>query len=323
MLIIGAKIDEVRIDADFEKFRYDLEAFARFGIEATELPVHGFDAIKNGRLDDRQTARVIKVLSDYDFLYSVHAPNPLNLMESVGRDLHVSVLRSSLQFARAVGSRILVYHPGRYIPEEVFPIKGKSDLSDGVKNELREREAITLSTLADEFPDIVICLENARPYLHHSPYCYAEKIGFLKEQVLRINKKNVKINLDFGHLYMSACFYDFDPLEAAQGIAGLIAHAHVHDNFGHAVYVHEKQQTHQIPFGKGDSHMPVGWGEIPIGGILSTFLDRYDGMLMMELRNRYFRHTGESKDNLRQLCNTIKARRTVNFETSTVESPIG
>jgi sugar phosphate isomerase/epimerase len=322
MCIIGTKIDEVRIDADFEKFRYDLEAFARFGIEATELPVHGFDAIKKGRLDDQQTARVKKILSDYDFLYSVHAPNPLNLMESVNHDLHVSVLRSSLQFARAVGSRILVYHPGRYIPEEAFPIWGKSDLSNDVKKTLREREAMTLAALADEFPDIVICLENARPYLHHSPYCYAETIEPLKEQVLRINKRNVKINLDFGHLYMSARFYNFDPVEATQGIAGLIAHAHVHDNFGHAVYVHEKQQTHQIPFGKGDSHMPVGWGEIPIKRILSTFLNCYDGMLMMELRGRYFIHTGESKENLKQLCTAIKARSMMKTEKSIVTSSI-
>jgi sugar phosphate isomerase/epimerase len=306
MLIIGTKIDEVRIDADFEKFRHDLESFARFGIEATELPVHGFDAIKKGRLDDQQTTRVIKALSDYDFSYSVHAPNPLNLMEPVDHALHVSVLRASLEFAQAVGSRILVYHPGRYVPEEAFPIMGKSDLSDDAKKFLLEREALTLAAMADEFPDIIICLENARPYLHHSPYCYAENIDFLKQQVLRINKKNVKINLDFGHLYMSACFYDFDPVEAAQGIAGLIAHAHVHDNFGHAVYAHEKQQTHQIPFGKGDSHMPVGWGEIPIKRILSAFLERYDGMLMMELRSRYFMHTEESKENLRQLCKSIK-----------------
>jgi sugar phosphate isomerase/epimerase len=321
MLVIGSKIDEVRIDADFEKFRYDLEAFARFGIEATELPVHGFDAIKKGRLDDRQTARVVKVLSDYDFLYSIHAPNPLNLMEPVQHALHVSVFRSSLQFARAVGSRILVYHAGRYTPEEAFPIKGKIDLSDDSKKELWEREALTLADLADEFPDIVICLENARPYLHHSPYCYAEKIDLLKEQVLRINKANVKINLDVGHLYMSACFYDFDPVEATQGIAGLIAHVHVHDNFGHAVYAHEKQQTHQIPFGKGDSHMPVGWGEIPIKRILSTFMDRYDGMLMMELRSRYFIHTGESKEYLKQLCTAIKARNTLKTEKSTVTIP--
>jgi sugar phosphate isomerase/epimerase len=322
MYTIGTKIDEVRIDADLEKFRYDLEAFARFGLEATELPAHGFDAIKNGRLDERQTARVLKVLSDYDFIYSVHAPNPLNLMEPVHFDLHVSVLRSSLEFARAVGSRILVYHPGRYIVEEAFPIRGKGDLTDGAKKALRDREAMTLAALADEFPDIIICMENARPYLHHSPYCYAERIDFLKEQVLQVNKSNVKITLDFGHLYMSALFYNFDAVEATEGIAGLIAHAHVHDNFGHAVYAHEKQQTHQIPFGKGDSHMPVGWGEIPMGGILSAFLDRYSGLLMMELRSRYFKHTGESKENLKMLLKAITEQKTAKCEKSAVTTPI-
>ncbi|HUK99538.1 MAG TPA: sugar phosphate isomerase/epimerase [Nitrospirota bacterium] len=306
MHVIGSKIDEVRIDGDLEKFRYDLESFARFGIKATELPVHGFDAIKKGRLDDRQTGRLLKALRNYDFLFSVHAPNPLNLMDKTHHALHVAVLRSSLEFSRAVGSRILVYHPGRFFAEETFPIIGKGHISDTAKKKMMTDEAAALSMLADEFPDIVICLENARPYLYHSPYCYAEKIGLLREQVIRINKNNVKINLDVGHLYMSSIFYNFDAIQATREIAGLIAHTHVHDNFGNAVYAHEKQQTHQIPFGRGDSHLPVGWGEIPIAKILETFINNYDGMLMMELRSRYFMYTEESKDNLSQLCNSIQ-----------------
>jgi sugar phosphate isomerase/epimerase len=97
---------------------------------------------------------------------------------------------------------------------------------------------------------------------------------------------------------MASKFYGFDPIMAVCNIKDLIAHTHIHDNFGNAVYYHEKQQTHQIPFGKGDSHMPVGWGEIPFREILSTFIDSYDGMFMMELRSRYFEHIRESMENL-------------------------
>ena len=169
---------------------------------------------------------------------------------------------------------------------------------------LLDFEASTIQDIPSEFRDVFICMENARPYLFHSPYCYAERLKPLKEQVLRINRDNVRINLDFGHLYMSSKFYGFDSVTAVNDIKDLIAHTHIHDNFGNAVYYHEKQQTHQIPFGRGDSHMPVGWGEIPTGEILSTFIDSYQGMLMMELRSRYFAHIEESKRVLTEIFNT-------------------
>jgi hypothetical protein len=40
-------------------------------------------------------------------------------------------------------------------------------------------------------------------------------------------------------------------------------------------------------------------GEVPIKEILSTFIDSYGGMFIMELRNRYFEHIKESKENLK------------------------
>jgi sugar phosphate isomerase/epimerase len=81
-------------------------------------------------------------------------------------------------------------------------------------------------------------------------------------------------------------------------IRNLIAHTHIHDNFGGVVHHFEKQQTHQLPFGRGDSHMPVGWGKIPIHDILKIILPEYQGLLMMELRSRYFNDIEQSARNL-------------------------
>ncbi len=305
MLKIGAKIDEVRIDGDLQRLRQDLEYYGRIGLAAAELPVHGLDAIRNGRLDRGQLKRIKEITRNFAGAFSVHAPNPLNLMDSSSPQLHMSVFRASLEFAAAVGAGILVYHPGRYIPEETFAIYGRKDLTREVQAKLLAREAEMLQELSGEFPEVTICLENARPYRFHSPYCYAERLEPLQEQVAKIKRDNVKINLDFGHLYLSAKFYGFDPVIAAGAVKDFIAHSHVHDNFGNAVYYHEKQQTHQLPFGKGDSHMPVGWGEIPIPEILGVFVDSYTGMLMMELRDRYFAHIGESKENLEAILKKI------------------
>jgi sugar phosphate isomerase/epimerase len=298
MLSIGSNINEVRVDGSLKALRRDLKAFLGFGLTAAEISVHGVDAIKCGRLDRRRTAEARSILDDFPFSYSVHCPNPLNLMNIDNNRLHREVLKASLEFSAEVGAEVLVYHPGRFLVEEEFGVSGQVNLDDAEQQRLLEAEALILQDVADAFPGVIIAMENARPYLFHSPYCYAERLQTLKTQVNRINRKNVRITLDFGHLQMSSRFYNLDPVAEVRAVAALIAHCHVHDNFGNPVYHTEKLQTHQIPFGKGDSHMPVGWGAIPFREIFAEFIDSYDGMLICELRGRYFDQTRESAENL-------------------------
>jgi sugar phosphate isomerase/epimerase len=295
---IGTKIDEVRIDGCMEKFAADLESIKGMGIEAVELPVHGLDAIVNGQLRYRRLEQALSILKNFKFVYSIHSPNPVNTMDRENPQLHADVLSASLEFARQVGAEVVVVHPGRFIPEELFGILPVRDLSRTEKEALLAQEVLMIQAIAGRFPDVTIAMENARPYLSQSPYTYAESIPDLKQQLGCINRENVKMNLDFGHLYMTATFYNFDPVKAVEKIRNLIAHTHIHDNFGGVVHHFEKQQTHQLPFGKGDSHMPVGWGKIPIQDILKIILPEYQGLLMMELRSRYFNDIEESARNL-------------------------
>lgn len=307
MVKIGTKVDETRIDGNLERLRADLERFAVLDVEAVELPVHGLDAIIHGRLDRQRLAAVKSILRTYGFTYSVHAPNPLNLMDRSLWSLHYRVFRASLEFTAAVGATVLVYHAGRYVPEEAFPIPGDAELTEPDRTALLEGEADAIRDLADEFPEVTICVENARPYLYHSPYCYAENPRELLEQVARIGRPNVRVILDIGHLFMAAKHYEFDAVDAAAAMREFISHVHVHDNFGLSIYHHEKQQTHLVPFGRGDAHMPVGWGEIPIGPILGAFVDSYAGLMITELRSRYFEHTAESIGNLRAILGALAA----------------
>jgi len=301
MLSIGSNINEVRVDGSMKALRRDMTAFQEFGLSAAEIPVHGLDAIRNGRLDKRRTAETKTILADFPFRYSVHAPNPLNLMDRQHVGLHRDVLMASLEFSAEVGAELMVYHPGRFLVEEEFGVHGPITMESAEEEKLLELEATMLQEAADKFPMVVIAMENARPYLHHSPYCYAELPVKLMAQVDRINRDNVRINLDFGHLHMASRFYNLNEISEVHAIAPIIAHCHVHDNFGNPVYHTEKQQTHQIPFGKGDSHMPVGWGDIPFRDLLAEFIDSYQGMLICELRGRYFEQTRESARNLAAL----------------------
>lgn len=305
MNTIGMKIDEVRIDGCLDKFLSDLEQMQDMGIRAVELPVHGLDVILNGRLWQRRMDEVSAILQDFKFQYSVHAPNPVNLMDKHDPGLHADVLAASLGFARNVGAGVVVYHGGRYIPEEAFNMGGPRDLPRAEKASMREAEALVLQSISKSCPDVCIAVENARPYTGQSPYTYAESIDALRTQVSDVNRPNVGINLDFGHLGMTASFYGFDILDAVEKIRSLVVHTHIHDNFGGVVHHYEKQQTHQLPFGRGDNHMPVGWGTLPIREMLAIILPRYKGLLMMELRSRYFDYITESRDNLNALLENI------------------
>lgn len=304
MNIIGMKIDEVRLDGRLDRFKEDLQAIRAMGIQAVELPVHGLDAIINGRLSNRRMSDVLDILSEFDFTYSVHSPNPVNLMDKKNPELHLNVLSASLEFARQVHAKTVVYHCGRFIPEEDFTIFPSWSLPEREKEFLLERESILLQTIADQYRDVNIALENARPYLSQSPYTYAEFIPELRKQIESVNRDNVKMNLDIGHLHMTADFHQFDLLEAVRHIKDFVIHTHIHDNHGGTVHHYQKQQTHQLPFGVGDSHMPVGWGNIPVKDILDIILPDYKGLLMMELRSRYFNDITTSAENLKRIYNS-------------------
>lgn len=305
MLKIGSNINEVRVDGSLKALQRDLVAFQGFGLTAAEISIHGVDAVRNGCLDRRRTSETQKILADFPFAYSTHAPNPLNLMDDRCPDMHHDVLLASLEFTLAIGARCMVYHPGRYLPEEQFTIKGPLSLTSLQQQALLSHEAELLQKAADSFPEIIIAMENARPYLHYSPYCYAEIPHVLATQVKEINRDNIRMTLDFGHLHLSARFYDLDMIAEVKNIAPFIAHCHVHDNFGHSVYATEKIQTHQIPFGKGDSHMPVGTGNIPFKDLLTEFIHDYDGLLICELRSRYFEQTGEAAKTLTSILQSL------------------
>jgi sugar phosphate isomerase/epimerase len=301
MFEIGSQINEVRIDGSLNKLREDLDYFSRIGLEVVEIPPHGLDVIRNGKLVPDRMKRIREILRDYPFVYTVHAPNPLNLMETENGDVHLSVFRSSLHFSLEIGAEILVYHGGRFRPEETFLARRRRWPFVESNMKKMDREIRLLQQLAEEFPEMVIAIENARPYRYHSPYSYAERLKDLAVTVQTVSRANVGITLDFGHLNLSSCFYREDPLFLLAKAAPWIKHCHVHDNFGQAVFFQEKQQTHQLPFGKGDSHMPVGQGNISFTAWLNIIMPRYQGYFILELRSRHFPETAAARDRFRQL----------------------
>lgn len=299
MVAVGTNLSDARLDGHLSAMASDLGHLATWGIQAVEVPVHGLDAIQNGVLDEEKTRQATRLLEPLGLRISVHSPNSLDLMDQDAFELQVEVLRASLEFTQRIGAEIIVVHPGRWINEDAF-LWQRCRPDEVACRTLQEREEQVIRELAQKYPDIRIGLENARPYKGVSPYCYSEKPAELVRQVERIDCPNVGITLDFGHLNLSARYFELDPMEEIRRMAPHVVHCHVHDNAGRSVYPTEKIQTHQLPLGKGDSHMPPGLGTIPFSDWMACLPGDYSGLMIAELRGRYFQQTQEAVDSVRR-----------------------
>ncbi|MDP2210556.1 MAG: sugar phosphate isomerase/epimerase [Candidatus Aquicultor sp.] len=291
----GINADAGRLDGSLDLLARDLRYFQDIGFDYVEIPVHGVEVVRNGELIPERVREVSKLLKEFSLRYTVHAPNPLNLMDMRELHMHVNLFRSSIKFTHEIGAEVLVYHCGRFMSEEAFllPEENRS-LSPGTMEEMKQAEVGALRDMADYALGfgVEICLENARPYLDGSPYCYGERLDQLVSQVRAVNKGNVGINLDLGHAYLAANYYGFDFIEALELVKPLVRHMHIHDNFGKPSASYERKQPELVAAGRGDCHMPIGWGGIPAAEVFNTLKD-YKGVFMQELRPRYMKYCAE------------------------------
>lgn len=291
------------LDGNMETMRRELSYYRESGFTHVELSPHGVGVVCNGRLIPQRMAELQAILTDFPFRYTVHGPNTLNLMNLSEPETERHLFLASIEFTRAVQGELLVYHSGRYIPEENFqnphfqrPTPGEMELMwETEKRLLRE-----MATIAKGF-GVRIGLENARPYLDGSPYCYAERLDHLKRMVEEVDRENVGICLDVGHGYLAARFYGFDFLGAISSVAPYVNHVHLHDNYGKASTSYEKKQVEMAAVGRGDMHLPVGWGEIPAAGVMAL-LKRYCGVVTLEMRPRYRAYFGQALTYARELA---------------------
>ncbi len=331
---IGINAHAERIDGDLEVLAHDLAHFQRAGFDYVEIPIHGVDAILNGRLNLRQVRRIKEVLSKFGLHYTVHCSNWLNLMDAEEFELHKSIFQASIDFAGEIGAEILVYHSGRvelgdeYLGHAAFTRELLSLPDQAFILERKKVERETLAELADYAQErgVTICVENADPRVDEEAlwelarrvrvkgvdifyriapggdiaiYNYGGVIERLVEQVKGVGKENVGITFDFGHAYIASHFYGFDFLASIELAKPLIKHVHVHDNFSRPAGV-ERRQIALIAQGKGDLHMPVGWGAIPYREVFSR-LKGYDGVILLELKPRYMAYLEEARQDVQKL----------------------
>jgi sugar phosphate isomerase/epimerase len=275
---------------DISVFAEKLNKIVNIGFNTVEIPVQGMDIIVNGRIDYKRLSLYKELLKDYPIRILIHAPLELNLFCSENFETEKRLLFSSLEVSAELGAEVMTYHPARFISEDEFFYPGnRKTYKDDEKKELVENERIIMQeagALAAEH-NIVIGMENLRPYLDCPHYSYSEIPAVLAEQVKAIDRPSIGITLDLGHLLLASKVYDLDIEEQMTAIAPLVVHIHAHDNFGKPSYSSEKDQYALVPRGMGDMHMPVGEGAVPLKDILTILYPYYDGYIINELRDRY------------------------------------
>lgn len=257
--------DAGQIDGNLETLRSVLDLYRRSGISYVEISPHGAGVICGGRIIAERMAALRKLLGAYPFRYTVHGPNPSNLMNLRQPELEKEVFKSSLRFAHELEARVMVYHAGRYIPEEDFLCPGLRQPDEARQKEMWESEKEALQEMGDLAATlgVTIGVENARPYPEFSGYCYGVSLSKLARMVREVNHSHVAITLDCGHAYLASCFHSEDLLAGVREVAERVAHIHLHDNFGRPSYSYERKVYENFCMGRGDMHMPIGWGAVP------------------------------------------------------------
>ncbi len=275
------------IDGNLALLKRELAYYHEIGFSHVELAPHGVGAILGGRLERERLREVQALLAGQPLGVAVHGPNPLNLM---GRNPAADRqgFLASIEFAAALGATVMVYHAGRYLAEEDFLLVPQPYPTAAEQQDLWDREREELRSMGEAAAQygVTIAVENARPYLNAPHYCYAESLVKLAAMISEVNHPNVGVTLDMGHAYLSARRYGLDLCEGIAAVGPLVRHIHLHDNFGRCCHSYERKLNEMAVMGRGDMHMPIGWGEVPAREIFAR-LEGYSGLVTLELRPRY------------------------------------
>jgi sugar phosphate isomerase/epimerase len=299
---IAINADAVGLDGNLDVLREELDHHAGIGFAYVEIAPHGAGVIHGGGLHREQMKKLLKVLSAYPFRYVTHGPNPLNLMDREHLELEKRLFMSSLQFAGETGSGVMVYHAGRWLPEEQFQLPDIGMPEPDQQKVMWELERTLLQemgVLAEQY-GVTIAVENARPYLDASPYCYGEFLQSLAEMIVQVNHPRVGITLDLGHAFLASRHHGYNLLEGVDAVRPYIRHIHLHDNYGRCCASYEKKQGELLATGRGDLHLPIGWGEVPAREVFARLQD-YRGVVTLEIRPRYRAFYEEALTNARVL----------------------
>jgi len=194
-------------------------------VESIELYIPKLEVYEGTKLIRSRIYKLKDTLSSYDLSTSIHAPYfsdapnyPHELIVDTARlnDKTEMLLKESIGIAEALGSGIVVIHPGRV---------------NGIRERCFERMISGLSRLSKFAQDVNVTLglEN-KEGTDQNNLCISA--SDLIKAIEEIGSPNLRATFDIGHANLT-CEGNQEKLrEFAEELKNHIAHIHIHDNHG-------------------------------------------------------------------------------------------
>jgi sugar phosphate isomerase/epimerase len=295
---IGIGLGSGEGPGQLRQLKRQLKRFRSLGFRLVEIDITSFHLILDGEVHRPSLESWLAVLRSFDLRYTLHGLLRLNLAYDARHALCRQIMRCQIDICRAVGASVLVVHSGLQALDEVRygvrpTLLSREELQAGARREVDAFQE--LAPLAAD-AGVALCMENGDP--HQWEYALLARYGLpraeisehharlhvepMVRQLEAIDRPNVGMALDVGHLYIAAHDLGFDYLEAVRVAAPWVKHLHVSDNFGRLDRGFDAEPE-RWAFGEADVHMPPGWGCVPYGEILAR-LPRYEGDMILEIK---------------------------------------
>ncbi|MDO6966385.1 TIM barrel protein [Rhizobium alvei] len=301
--IIGTGFNAASADGEIASLEADLRALADIGCDTVELGITTVDLISGGRIIEERASRLVPMLKQFDFRYTVHGLVSSNFMDPVTQRYQIDAAKALVEICDRIDARILVQHGGCLRADQIF---------DRAETDAREREALVeLGDFARPY-GVRIALENI---FTTEPGQYRQTPAEVAETVKAVNHPNIVALIDFSHAYIESTYRGLDFLEQLRAMAPVAGHLHVHDSFGRpqGFYrgFHPQENT---AMGVGDLHMPLGWGDIAWEEIFAELTFLPETVLMMEIGARYRSEQPASLERARRLIEINNGQRALAAE---------
>ena len=282
---IGVNIDTRRLNGSIQRFEGELDFFRNVGFDYIEIPPAGLDVIVRGRIIEHRMKRLERLISLFDFKYTVHAPDVVNLKHKTN-PWHYKVFEAVIEFTRRIGGENIVYHCG--------VVKHSLDLTEKDQKKYEIKQLKSLAQKAQEY-GITIGVENT-----------VHSMDEVLEIVEAVDMPNVGVTLDVGHLFIISNYRGLNFFEQLKKGLSRTVEIHVSDNFAESPYTYQDipdVDLFRFVYGIGDLHLPIGEGEIPYTKVFRMIRESgFNGIVTLEINSmdRFKEEYSNSLDILRR-----------------------
>lgn len=271
MAIIGINTNGINnIDSLIQGIREHKEN----GFDLVEISLDICPLIIAGKINAPFVKYFHQQIKACDMLYSAHIGTGLNIRSRDHFEIHKDALFSSIDVCAESEIPTLVLHfeeasPYTYLEERFYEVHFQAAEHAARRGVLLFMENIEV--------------ENYKPVL---------------EMVKTLNHSFFKMNLDFGHLFLSARHFGYSFEDAVRECAPYVGHCHLNDNPGifdpmrlsNFDLYRTKPMGMRISFGEGDIHMPPFTCNVPLEfGIGELKKHNYRGVYICEYMNSMFK----------------------------------